>query len=256
MRARKVSRLWISHVPIDVLRFDEALSRIEELVGAGRGGAVFTPNVDHVVMAEDLPAFREAYAAAELSVVDGKPLQWASRLLGNPLPEKISGADLIEPLMALAGRKGWGVYLLGGAPGVADEAGRRLARSHGVRVVGTSAPPLSERPSERAVQELVRRLGEARPELVLVALGAPKQELLIHRIKSRAAPAVLLGIGAGLDFVAGRVKRAPRWVSNAGFEWLYRLTREPARLWRRYLLRDPRFSRVLLRCALAGRLSP
>jgi N-acetylglucosaminyldiphosphoundecaprenol N-acetyl-beta-D-mannosaminyltransferase len=241
------ARLLIGHLPVDVLRFAEALAAIAELVESGRGGAVFTPNVDHVVMAEADLAFRKAYQAAELCVVDGMPLVWASRLLRHPLPEKISGSDLLDPLMSMAGRQGWRVFLLGGAPGVAEAAARRFVELYRVKVVGTAAPRLPPGCEGPAVKEIIDRLRAARPELVLVAFGAPKQELLIDRVKKGVKPAVLVGVGAGLDFAAGRLSRAPRWLSEAGFEWLYRLLCEPRRLWRRYLVRDPRFALVLFR---------
>jgi N-acetylglucosaminyldiphosphoundecaprenol N-acetyl-beta-D-mannosaminyltransferase len=239
-------RLRVGSVWIDRLTFVQALDAIEALVDAERGGRVFTPNIDHVVLAEENDRFREAYAAAELSLVDGKPLLWASHLLGLPLPEKISGSDLVEPLLERAGKKGWRVYLFGGGDGVAQAAAEVMRQRHGVNVVGMDAPRV-DREGGVADSSAIERIQSARPHLVLVALGAPKQELFIHRVAEKIRPAVALGIGASLDFVAGRVKRAPRWMSNAGLEWLYRLSREPRRLWRRYLVNDPKFLSILAR---------
>jgi N-acetylglucosaminyldiphosphoundecaprenol N-acetyl-beta-D-mannosaminyltransferase len=239
-RRVKLGQIWI-----DSLTFAGALDEIEALVARGQGGAVFTPNIDHVVMAESDEAFRLAYAGAELSLVDGKPLLWASRLLGWPLPEKISGADLVLPLMRRAAERKWRVYLLGGAPGVADSARELLRRDHGVDVAGADSPQVGARGTFEP--QIVERVRAAAPHLLLVALGAPKQELFIHAAKAQLAPAVALGIGAGLDFIAGAVKRAPAWMSQAGLEWFYRLSREPRRLWRRYLVNDPKFLAVLAR---------
>jgi N-acetylglucosaminyldiphosphoundecaprenol N-acetyl-beta-D-mannosaminyltransferase len=177
--------------------------------------------------------------------VDGKPLLWASRLLGWPLPEKISGADLILPLMRRAAERKWRVYLLGGAPGVAERAQELLRRAHGVDVAGADSPQLGPRGTFEP--QVVEKLRAAAPQVLLVALGAPKQELFIHAAKAQLAPAVALGIGAGLDFLVGAVKRAPAWMSHAGLEWFYRLSREPRRLWRRYLVNDPKFLAVLAR---------
>lgn len=236
-----MGELWI-----DRLTFAGALDAIGALVEAGAGGAVFTPNVDHVVLADADPRFREAYAGAELSLVDGKPLLWAARVLGAPLPEKISGSDLILPLMERAAAKGWRVYLLGAGPGVAEEAAAVLQRRCGVQVVGTDSPMVSLEPSPED-EAIAARVQKARPHLVLVAFGAPKQEIWIHRMKPALRPAVALGIGAGLDFIAGKVKRSPKWMSDNGLEWLYRLTREPRRLWRRYLVNDPKFLGILVR---------
>jgi N-acetylglucosaminyldiphosphoundecaprenol N-acetyl-beta-D-mannosaminyltransferase len=210
--------------------------------------------VDHVVTAEDDEAFREAYAAASLSLADGQPLIWASRLLGAPLPAKISGSDLVLPLMELAARRRWRVYLLGGKPGVAAAVATRLEREVGVQIAGVDCPVISldGDPEDNAVTE---RLRDAHPHLVLVALGAPKQELWVHRVRARIRPAVAIAVGAALDFLAGRIRRAPPWMSRYGLEWLFRLAHEPRRLARRYLLKDPRFLLVLGRTLRAPRAS-
>jgi N-acetylglucosaminyldiphosphoundecaprenol N-acetyl-beta-D-mannosaminyltransferase len=239
-------RLEIGHIGIDVMTFAEALDEIERLVIAGQGGMVFTPNVDHVVNAQSNLAFRHAYQSADLTLVDGQPLVWASRLLGNPLPEKISGSDLVMPLLRRAAHRGWRVYLLGAGPGVAERAAKLLREKCGVNVVGTSAPTIEiGNTAENA--RVAARMRLERPDLVLVALGSPKQELFIHQVAAEVKPAVLLGIGASLDFMVGAAKRAPQWMSRAGLEWLYRLAREPRRMWRRYLVNDVKFFGVLLR---------
>ncbi|HEX4621266.1 MAG TPA: WecB/TagA/CpsF family glycosyltransferase, partial [Myxococcaceae bacterium] len=158
-------RLQIGQLWIDALTFAEAIDAIETLVHDRRGGAVFTPNIDHVVNAESDPQFRAAYSRAALSLVDGKPLVWVSPLLGVRLPEKISGADLIAPVMERAAERGWGVYLLGGAPGVAPRAAEVLAARFAVKVVGHAAPAVGPRGEcPPAVLDAIRA---ARPELVL-----------------------------------------------------------------------------------------
>ncbi len=241
-------RLCLGWLEIDPVTLAGAIDAIETLVHLGGGGVVVTPNVDHVVIAERHEEFRAAYAAADLSLPDGKPIVWASHLLGSPLPEKVSGSDLVLPLLDRAAARGWRVFLLGAGPGVAEAAADRL-RERGVSVVGTAAPFVrvgSDEP-DREGDAAVEVIRAARPDLVLVAFGAPKQEIWMHRRREALSPSVLVGIGASLDFLAGRVRRAPRWVSNAGLEWLWRLGREPRRLWRRYLADDPRFISVLLR---------
>ena len=247
-------RVRFGNVWVDGLTFPEALAEIERLVVGGLGASVFTPNVDHVVTAENDATFREAYAAASLSLADGQPLVWASRLLGVPLPEKISGSDLVLPLMDLAAHRRWRVYFLGGPAGVAAAAARRLEREVGVQIVGVDSPTiqLDREPPDDSV---VERLLDAHPHLVLVALGSPKQELWIHRVRRIIRPAVAIAVGAALDFLAGRVQRAPLWMSRCGLEWLFRLSQEPHRLARRYLLKDPRFLFVLARTLWAPRSS-
>ena len=246
-------RIRIGQLPIDVVSFEGALDVIDQLVRSGNGGTVFTPNVDHIVMAEHDPRFRAAYQAASLSLVDGTPVLWASRLLGTPLPAKISGSDLVMPLMERAAERGYRVYFLGGAPGVAELARDKLRQAlPGIQIVGTDASRINVTGDMNEIDEVVDRVRRARPDLVLVALGAPKQEIWSQARQQLLKPAVMIGVGASLDFVAGIQKRAPRWMSSAGVEWLYRLAQEPRRLAGRYLLRDPEFCWILVRQLLAS----
>ena len=250
-------RLRIGRLPIDAVTFAEALDAIEALVAGGRGGSVFTPNVDHVVIADHDERLCRAYEAVSLSLVDGTPLLWVSRLLDPPLPEKISGSDLVEPLAGRAAARGWSVYLLGGGPGVAERAAAALGARHpGFRVIGAEGPLIDMEAAFETRRDVLQRVVSARPDIVFVALGNPKQELWVEEARSASPATVFVAVGAGLDFVAGTIPRAPRWMSAAGVEWLYRLWREPGRLWRRYLLRDPRFVLILLRTLRQRRARP
>lgn len=249
-----MGRFALGHVPIDPLCAEEALDRIAGLVAAGDGGSVFTPNVDHVLLAEDDPAFRDAYAAASLSLVDGMPVLWAARLLGCPVPEKLSGSDLVLPLARRAALEGWRVYLFGAGPGVAERvAALLLQRFPSLQLAGFDSPQvdISAAPASRLAATLAIR--DARPQLVLVALGSPKGELWASEARSTLAPAVLVSVGAALDFLVGAQRRAPAWVSSAGLEWLYRLAGNPRRLAGRYLVRGPRFGPLVLRWLWARR---
>jgi N-acetylglucosaminyldiphosphoundecaprenol N-acetyl-beta-D-mannosaminyltransferase len=246
-----MNRVRIGKLPIDRLTFEGALDAVERMISEKRGGTVFTPNVDHVVMAEHDPVFRDAYELASLSLVDGMPVVWAARALGAGLPEKISGSDFVPALLDRAKEREWRVYLLGGAPGSAERARAALEERH-IRVAGFSAPqiPVSAKLDDH--REIADAIARAQPDLVLVGLGAPKQELFSVAVRDVVRPAVLIGCGATIDFLAGIVPRAPAWISNAGLEWLYRLAKEPRRLWRRYLLRDPEFALVVLRQMRGG----
>jgi N-acetylglucosaminyldiphosphoundecaprenol N-acetyl-beta-D-mannosaminyltransferase len=238
-------RIRIGKLSIDVLRRQQAIDAVVHLVRAGKGGTVFTPNVDHVVQVEHDEAFREAYEKASLSFVDGTPVLWAARLLGTPLPEKLSGSDLFEPLIERAAAEGLRIVLLGGGPGVAELAAENLrARFPGLHVVDTLAPRigLTSTPAE---EEAVARLQRAKADLIFVCLGAPKQELFSERNRAALSPAVMVGFGAAVDFAAGTIPRAPEWLSKAGLEWAFRLGREPRRLAARYLLRDPEFFKIV-----------
>jgi N-acetylglucosaminyldiphosphoundecaprenol N-acetyl-beta-D-mannosaminyltransferase len=168
------------------------------------------------------------------------PLIWASRLLGCPLPERVAGSDLLLPLLELAARRRWRVYLLGGAPGVAEATAKMLTERMGITVAGWDDSRIESDGSDPTGGSFARA-GAARADLVFVALGPPKQELWIDRAREAINPAVALGVGASLDFLVGKYKRAPRWLASSGLEWAYRLSQEPRRLWRRYLLEGPRF---------------
>jgi N-acetylglucosaminyldiphosphoundecaprenol N-acetyl-beta-D-mannosaminyltransferase len=237
-----VNTLTIGRLPVHRLTRHEALQAIEALVRSGRGGAVFTPNVDHVVLAEHDDRMCEAYSHADLSFADGMPLIWASRLLGEAVPERVAGSDLVPALLELAAHRGFRVYFLGGAPGVSALARDNLRKElPALRVVGVDAPRIGDDGESKEQDEIIARIRTASPHLVFVALGAPKQEIWIHRVRNELRPAVFMGVGASLDFIAGAVPRAPHWMSRVGLEWFFRLMREPRRLWRRYLLRDPLF---------------
>jgi N-acetylglucosaminyldiphosphoundecaprenol N-acetyl-beta-D-mannosaminyltransferase len=238
---------------IDSVTSDEALAAVESLVSAGRGGAVFTPNVDHVMIASEDPGLRAAYARVDLSIPDGMPIVWASRLLGTPIPERVAGSDFVPRVLERAARHGWRVYFLGGAPGAAERAREKLRQSlPDLNVVGLDAPRFDPAAPWDRQAGVVVRVREAKPDIVLVGFGAPKQERWIDRARDELPPMVFFGVGATIDFLAGDLPRAPRWMARSGLEWLYRLSREPKRLWRRYLVRDPKFLIVLARALRRG----
>jgi N-acetylglucosaminyldiphosphoundecaprenol N-acetyl-beta-D-mannosaminyltransferase len=246
-----VTRAVLGHLPVDALTMDEAVDRIVALVRAGAGGYVVTPNVDHVVLAERDLAFRHAYAESALSLADGMPVVWASRLLRAPLPAKISGSDLVTPLLERAAQERLRLWLLGGGPGAAERAATILAERHpGLVLVGTNAPRIRGDEAATELRAICAPIRAAQPDLIFVCLGAPKQERFMHAVHRELSPAVMLGLGAVVDFVAGNVRRAPRWMSDNGLEWAYRLAQEPRRMWRRYLLRDPEFAWIVARDAL------
>ena len=254
-RAGTRPRLRIGRVWVDSLTHDEALAEIDALVRRGRGGAVYTPNVDHIVLSERNTAFRRAYRQASLSLADGVPVVWASWLLRPPLPAKLSGSDMVWPVARIAAARGWRVYLLGGGPNAAAAAAERFRADCNLTIVGVDDARVSAQPDPEGDAQVLARIRAARPDLILVALGSPKGELWIHRLREQFAPAVAIGVGASLDFVAGHQRRAPRVLSTVGLEWLYRLVREPRRLWRRYLVQDPVFLLIVLRTLRLPRAS-
>ncbi|MGE0708815.1 MAG: WecB/TagA/CpsF family glycosyltransferase [Planctomycetota bacterium] len=237
-----MQRVELLGARIHDLAFGEALERISALVAADRRALVVTPNVDHLVRLERDVAFRAAYAAADLVLADGVPLLWACRLLGRPLRAKVSGSDLLPAYAELAAARGHRLYFLGGRPGAAVRAAQVLAARHaGLQVVGIDVPPVGFERDPRLDGAVMARVRAARPDVLFVGLGSPKQELWLAERRLELEVPVSIGVGGAFEMVAGLVPRAPRWMQRVGLEWAWRLAREPRRLWRRYLLEDPRF---------------
>lgn len=218
----------------DPLTVDEALARIEAMIASRQPHHVVTPNVDFLVQAQRDAELRRILLNADLVLCDGTPLLWLSRLLGNPLPERVAGADLAPQLIRAAAAKSYRLFFLGGEPGVSAQAVARLqARYPGLNVAGYS-PPFCELPAMDHA-DITRRIRAARPDVLLVCFGCPKAEKwsAMH-CRSLGVP-VVIGVGATIDFLAGRIPRAPKWMQRAGVEWLFRLCQEPRRLYRRYV---------------------
>ncbi len=221
-------------VPFTHVTLGEAVERIEEMVLSRRPHYVVTPNVDFLVQAMKDVELHRILLEAPLVLCDGTPVTWASRLLGNPLPERVPGADLAPRLIRLAAEKGYRLYFLGGAPAVTALAVRRLREEHpGLNIAGHDSPPF--RPLlEMDHEAIARRIRAARPDVLFVSFGCPKAEkwMAMH-YRSLGVP-VMIGVGATIDFLAKRVRRAPRWMQRSGTEWVFRLLQEPHRLFERY----------------------
>jgi N-acetylglucosaminyldiphosphoundecaprenol N-acetyl-beta-D-mannosaminyltransferase len=210
---------------------------------------VVTPNVDHVVLLQEHAGLQAAYHDASLILADGAPVLWAARLLGRNLPERVPGSDLTPAIFAAASPDHpLTTYLLGAGPGVAERAAQAIeARWPAVRVVGTYSPPLGFDKSDGENAAILERIARASPQLLVVGLGAPKQELWVHRFHQRLQARVALCVGASIDFLAGEKPRAPVWMRTTGLEWLHRLCSEPRRLARRYAVDAWRFPQIVAR---------
>lgn len=243
-----MSRVDLFGIKIDNVTMREAVERLRTCLNNGRGHYVTTPNVDHVVHLQGDEQFREAYRSASLVVPDGAPVVWASRLLGKPLKERVTGADLIPEVCALAAREGRSVFFFGGNPGVAERAGENLRQQFpGLRVAGAYAPAFGFERDPAQNEEAIRRVEEADPDILFVALGAPKQEKWIYSHRDRLRFRLALCVGSALDYPAGAARRAPSWMRRAGLEWLWRIGLEPRRLARRYLVEDLPFVGLVLK---------
>jgi N-acetylglucosaminyldiphosphoundecaprenol N-acetyl-beta-D-mannosaminyltransferase len=222
-------------LPLDSLTANGALDFIETLVHSGGTHQIATANLDFWLNAQSDPHLHRIIAGCSLVLADGMPLVWVSKLLGCPLAERVTGVDLVPRLAELSARKGYGVFLLGGKGDVAERAKEELeARYPGVRIVGTYAP--TEEELEKLDQSgIVEMIHSARPEILLVALGNPKQEKWIWMHRKRLGVPVALGVGGSFEMIVGDVWRAPLWIQRSGLEWAARTIQEPSRLVPRYL---------------------
>jgi len=230
------------------LSYEELCRFVDQRIAAREPGYVFTPNVDHAVKFERCSDFREAYRGAMLRLVDGTVLMWACHWLGKPVKEKLSGSDIVPAFSEYAAEKGYSIFLFGAAPGIAGKAAETLrGRFPGLNVVGTYCPPMGFEEDEAENAKAIEAVRMASPDFLFVALGSPRQEIWIAQHSGELGVPVTMGIGATLDFIAGRVKRAPRWMQRAGLEWVWRLLQEPRRLWKRYLIEDSAFLGMFIR---------
>ena len=233
MQARRVLILGIG---VHDVTMDEAVQQIVAFAASGDFHHVVTVNPEFIMAARENAQFAAVLNAADLAVPDGAGLLWAARQQGQPLRERVAGVDLVERVAEAGARWGLRLYLLGAQEGVAVEAARRLTQRYpGLLVAGAYAG--SPRPDDEAA--ILSRISEARPHILFVAYGAPQQDLWIARNRERLGVGVAMGVGGAFDFIAGRARRAPRWVQRLGLEWLHRLLHQPWR-WRR-MLALPRF---------------
>ncbi len=241
-------------VRIDHVDGPGAIDRITSSLEVGVGGWVITPNVDILRRIVSDPAFARLAAQADLSIADGMPLVWASRLQGTSLPTRVAGSELVFPLTREAARLGHSLFLLGGAPGTAEEtAAALLHHAPSARIAGTYAPPVGFDHDDAELVRIIRMLRRSAPDIVLCAFGCPKQERLIVELRQWLPATWFIGVGGSFTIASGHTPAAPRWMRRSGLEWLHRLRLEPRRLFRRYIVHDLPFAlRLLAASALAG----
>ena len=237
-------RVSLFGIQINAIDMQQAIAQIHDWIREQPDACRFvvTPNVDHIVMLQTNDDFRQAYGQADLVLADGWPVVWASRKLGHPLPGLVPGSDLVPALFRSASQlptatnaQPLRVFLLGAAPGVAARAARRIENDWpGIKVVGEHSPPLGFEHDVAQTACILNRIADARPDLLVVGLGAPKQELWVSRHRERIGAGVALCVGATIDFLAGQRRRAPLWIRRIKLEWLHRMLSEPRRLFRRY----------------------
>jgi len=245
--------VWVWGLPLAPLSFQQTLEKIDALIHAGKPSYFITANLHYAMLTESDTRLKPLNAGAAFLLTDGMPLVWASRWRTRKLPERVAGSDLVPALCGWAADHSYRIFLLGGGPGVAEEAARRLQeRFPDLEIAGTAAPDLNVMsPEDR--RQLFSKIRAGRPHILFAAFGQPKGELWLAEYCEELGVPVTVQVGASLDFVAGRVRRSPRWMQRVGLEWVYRLWREPRRLVRRYLANATFAIRMLLRDVVTRR---
>ena len=224
---------------VNSLAMDEVLQEICNLVDEKKKSYVVAVNTDVIIKIESDKYLKQISDEADLTLVDGKPLIWISKWLKRPVKEKISGSDLVPKLCRISAEKGYTIFIIGGKEGVANSAKANLEKFFkDIQIVGIYSPPLG---FERDAEELSRinqKISSADPDIVIACFGCPKQEKWVYENYKKYNASVSICAGATVDFLAGNVKRAPKWMSDHGLEWFYRFLQEPKRMFKRYFIDD------------------
>lgn len=243
-KERKTPFLNTSYTDVSEAEF---LDDVDQLLASGDKGAYMVSlNVDQVVKADRDPVFRKAFNIADFILMDGVPLIKIARHKGLHVSEKVSGSDLIFSLCARAAEKGWSCFFLGGRGDVPMRAAENLvARYPRLKVAGSYSPPYGFEKDPELLAKTVQRVAQTSPDICFICLGEPKQTILASEHGVEMGYGIGLCLGAAIDFAAGSTKRAPRWMQKSGLEWLYRFSKEPKRLFKRYFIDSWRLLSVL-----------
>lgn len=238
---------------INNVTMTETIADIEQMIEGNKKSYVVAINVDVVMKIEDDSYLKKVVDDADMVLVDGKPLVWISKLHGKPLKEKISGSDLVPLLCEVAAEKGYKIFIIGGKDGIAEQAKQKLEVKHpNIRIVGTYAPPFEFEKNDGELNKINQMISEMHPDLLIACFGCPKQEKWIYENIEKYDAKVSICAGATVDFLAGNVKRAPRWMSEHGLEWFYRFLQEPKRMFKRYFVDDIKIVKLIFKYAKKG----
>lgn len=226
----------------------EAISAIESMIKDGGKHYIVTLNVDVTVKIEKDAYLKEITDKADMVLIDGKPLVWIAKWHKHPVKAKVSGSDLVPVLCKAAAKKGYSVFIIGGKEGVAEQAGRNLKnRYKGINIAGTYAPPFGFENDSEELKRINEIIKQAHPDIVVACFGCPKQEKWIYENYQEYGAKVSVCAGATVDFIAGNIKRAPKWMSEHGLEWFYRFLQEPRRMFKRYFIDDLQILKLIMK---------
>ena len=243
-----LNRMQFMNSYVDNVTKEEAITYIEKCIIMRKIGHVITPNVDQIIRIEYDKYFRKICENAELLLVDGTPLIWISKWYKKPIKEKICGSDLVPDLCNLAAQKGYSIFLLGAAEGVAAKAAVNLKKKNpGLKIAGVYSPPYGFEKDKSEIEKINRMLFESKADMLFAGMGVPKQDIFIYENMNKYQIPMSFSIGATIDFEAGIQKRAPKWINQLGMEWLYRLVHDPKRMFKRYIIDDMKIFKLAWR---------
>jgi len=233
----------------------EALLEIERSIEQDKKSLVITPNAHHINIIHKDKEFKKLYQEADLVLTDSVPLVWASKILGNPIKERVAGSDIFPSFCQVASQKKYKIFLLGSEPGIADQAASILKKLHpGLRVVDTYSPPFGFENNPQENKKIFQLITQAESDVLFVGLGSPKGEKWSWLHKDKINSSVIICVGAAFDFIAGKSKRAPLWMQKVGLEWFHRFLKEPRRLWKRYLVGNSYFIWLVIKEFVSTRI--
>lgn len=231
---------------VNNVNMDETVRAIEDMIASEKRSYIVAINVDVVMKIENDSYLKEITDKADMVLVDGKPLEWIAKWHKRPIKAKISGSDLVPILCERAAIKGYSIFIIGGKEGIAEKAKQNLERDlPGIRIVGTYAPLFGFEKDEKELNRINEMISIAHPDLLIACFGCPKQEKWIYENYQKYDAKVSVCAGATVDFLAGNVKRCPKWMSEHGLEWFYRFLQEPKRMFKRYFVDDVKIIKLI-----------
>ena len=231
---------------VNNVNMDEAIQAIEDMIASEKKSYIVAINVDVVMKIENDSYLKVITDKADMVLVDGKPLEWIAKWHKRPIKAKISGSDLVPILCKRAAEKGYSIFIIGGKEGIAEKAQVNLERDlPGIQIVGTYAPPFGFEKDERELKKINEMISNAHPDILIACFGCPKQEKWIYENYHKYDAKVSVCAGATVDFLAGNVNRAPKWMSDHGLEWFYRFLQEPKRMFKRYFVDDMKILKLI-----------
>lgn len=247
-------RVNILGTPVSSLTMDELFSDWEAVIQKGENAQVCITPVNSILAARATARVQEIYKHADYVLCDGVPVKWASDFLGDPIKARITGLDVLPRIFPFASRNDFTLFLLGASPGVADTLKTVMEAKHpGVKIVGTFVPPFRVVFSKEENQEMIDAINAVKPDVLLVSLTAPKQDIWIAENLAKLDTHVAIGIGGAFEVAAGMIERAPLWMQKSGLEWFYRFLQEPKRMFRRYFVEAPVFIPLIIQQKLSKR---